>query len=176
MKEGKKWKAVDTKTSSVREPQCKVLKSQHTWMPHEERTVHEGTNRMFGADEADRTDKVEVAGERLAPEVIEFEDISMEATHYELGVQDTFEEGGMSAGNSGADACVDADSANKVSGLSAVGDTGREGSQRQKHVSEDLIRAYVGGKKPRITKGGTNFKVKDIDNYLKLFINAHHLP
>jgi len=56
---------------------------------------------MLGADEADCVDEVKVAGEGLALEVIEFEDISMEATHHELGVQDTVEEGGRSAGNSG---------------------------------------------------------------------------
>jgi hypothetical protein len=44
-----------------------------------------------------------------------------------------------------------------------------------KDVSEDIIKAFVSGKKAR-TKAGMNLKVKDIDDYLKLFINAHHLP
>jgi len=38
-------------------------------------------------------------------------------------------------------------------------------------VSEETIKAFVGGKKAKV---GT--KTKDIDNYLKLFINAHRLP
>ena len=50
---------------------------------------------------------------------------------------------------------------------------GREEFQSRKVISSSMLTAFVGGKNLRM-KTGT--KVKDIDNYLKLFINAHHLP
>ena len=53
------------------------------------------------------------------------EDVDMEDTHHELGVQDDIEEGGRSARDNGAEACItDTACADKAGRLTAVGDTG----------------------------------------------------
>jgi len=58
---------------------------------------------------------------------------------------------------------VDTEDADRLPGI--------VGEETMKIVSKETIKEFVGGKKAKV---GT--KTKDIDDYLKLFINAHHLP
>ena len=58
----------------------------------------------------------------------------------------------------------------RIEGPANEADVG-QGDELRGVVSEETIKAFIGGKKAKV---GT--KRKDIDDYLKLFINAHRLP
>jgi hypothetical protein len=165
----------------------KVPKSQHTSIMGSPPNNH--SNSIEGEDPAGRADKVAEAiqeyvedryGEHDADEVGSPRR-KLEGSHMELVDEADGDLIGhqvdVGQGSGSNDTIIDGthldngeEIGSRFGGLPVVG---REASPPWKVVSEDMIKMFVGGKNPR-TKAGT--KVKDIDDYLKLFINAHHLP